>query len=63
METVPTERVRRLNASNVKGEKYVLYWMQSSHRVEFNLALEYAFSWADKLDKPLVVFFGLTPAK
>ena len=60
MDKVSTERVRRLNASNVKGEKYVLYWMQSSHRVEFNLALEYAFSWANKLDKPLVVFFGLT---
>jgi len=33
--------------------------MQSSQRTECNMALEYAVSWADKLDKPLVVFFGL----
>jgi deoxyribodipyrimidine photo-lyase len=52
--------VKRLSASDVKDRKYVLYWMQSSQRTECNMALEYAFSWADKLDKPLVVFFGLT---
>jgi deoxyribodipyrimidine photo-lyase len=57
---IPEERVKRLNASEVKDKKYVLYWMQSSQRTECNMALEYAVSWADKLSKPLVVFFGLT---
>jgi deoxyribodipyrimidine photo-lyase len=52
-------RVKRLNSLDVKNKKYVLYWMQSSHRVKRNMALEHAVSWADKLDKPLVVFFGL----
>ena len=57
---MPEERVKRLNASDVKNKKYVLYWMQSSQRTECNVALEYAVSWADKLGKQLVVFFGLT---
>jgi len=57
---LPKERVRRLNLSDVKDRKYVVYWMQSSHRTECNMALGYAISWANKLDKPLIVFFGLT---
>jgi deoxyribodipyrimidine photo-lyase len=57
---MPEERVKRLNASDVKDKKYVLYWMQSSQRTECNMALDYAVSWADKLSKQLVVFFGLT---
>ena len=52
--------MKLLNTADVKNGKYVLYWMQSSHRVECNMALEHAVSWADKLDKPLIVFFGLT---
>ncbi|NLE05123.1 MAG: deoxyribodipyrimidine photolyase [Crenarchaeota archaeon] len=34
--------------------------MQASQRVEGNLALEYAILKANSLNKPLVVFFGLT---
>ncbi len=60
MTRVPEERVKLLNTADVKNGKYVLYWMQSSHRVECNMALEHAVSWADKLDKPLIMFFGLT---
>jgi len=56
------ERVKRLNTSDVKNGRYVLYWMQSSQRTRCNMALEYAASWADKLNKPLVVFFGLVRA-
>jgi deoxyribodipyrimidine photo-lyase len=56
---LPEERIRRLNESEAKVGKYVLYWMQSSQRVKYNLALEYAISWAEKLRKPLLVFFGL----
>lgn len=54
------ERVKRLNTVDVKDRRFVLYWMQSSQRTQCNMALEYAVSWADKLGKPLVVFFGLT---
>ena len=59
MDRVPEARVRRLNVSDVKDGRFVLYWMQSSQRIECNMALEHAVSWADKLAKPLVVFFGL----
>lgn len=37
--------------------KFVLYWMQSSQRVSYNLALYEAISIANELKKPLVVFF------
>lgn len=33
--------------------------MQSSQRAEHNLALEYAIAQANRLDKPLVAFFGV----
>jgi len=34
--------------------------MQASHRTEYNHALKYAVLRANELDKPLVVYFGLT---
>jgi deoxyribodipyrimidine photo-lyase len=58
--TLFEDLVKRLNSSDVKDGQYVLYWMQSSQRTTCNLALDYAVSWANKLDKPLVAFFGLT---
>ncbi|MCW4010146.1 MAG: deoxyribodipyrimidine photo-lyase [Candidatus Bathyarchaeota archaeon] len=61
MFVLPEERVTRLNAADVADKRYVLYWMQSSQRTNCNMALEYAVSWANKLEKPLVTFFGLTP--
>lgn len=36
--------------------EYVLYWMQTSHRFQYNYALEYAVAWANKLDKPLLIY-------
>lgn len=56
---IQKERIRILNDKPLKDEKYVLYWMQASHRVEWNHALEYAVEKANKLKKPLVVYFGL----
>lgn len=38
----------------------MLYWMQASQRIEYNHALEYAIQQANELNKPLVVFFGIT---
>jgi deoxyribodipyrimidine photo-lyase len=58
---IPEERVRKLNQREIKDRRYVLYWMQSSQRVEYNFALAYAISKANKLNKPLIVFFGVTP--
>jgi len=53
------KRVKNLNKKTKKGD-FVLYWMQSAHRVENNWALTYAANQANKTDLPLVVFFGLT---
>ena len=59
---IPEQRVRTLNPNKTRNRRYVLYWMQSSQRIDYNLALEYAISEANRLNKPLVAFFGLTPA-
>jgi deoxyribodipyrimidine photo-lyase len=54
------ERVKALNANNLRNREYVVYWMQASQRAEDNHALEYAASRANKLNKPLITYFGLT---
>ena len=55
------ERIKQLNAKNTAMERpYVVYWMQSSQRAEYNHALEYAIRQANRLEKPLVVYFGIT---
>ena len=43
-----------------RGE-YVLYWMQSTQRLEDNWALRGATRLADRLDLPLLVYQGLDP--
>ncbi|MGV3709275.1 MAG: deoxyribodipyrimidine photo-lyase [Gemmatimonas sp.] len=45
---------------NPEGE-YVLYWMQSTHRIEENWALRAAIRAADRIGRPLVVHQGLDP--
>ena len=40
--------------------RYVLYWMQQSQRADFNPALELAVEFANALDLPVLVAFGLT---
>ena len=52
-------RVKILNTAAIKNGRYVLYWMQASQRSEYNHALEYAILKANKLHKPLIVFFGI----
>ena len=54
------ERIQTLNRKHIKDRKYVLYWMQASQRAEFNHALEYAVLQANQLNKPILVFFGIT---
>ena len=53
-------RAKMLNQENINNGKYVLYWMQASQRAEYNHALEYGIYKANKINKPLVVFFGIT---
>jgi deoxyribodipyrimidine photo-lyase len=52
--------VRFLNNKKVRNGEFVLYWMQSSQRVEDNWALSYATQAANSLGLPIVVYFGLT---
>ena len=47
--------LRNDNQPNEDGS-YVLYWMQVNRRFEYNYALDYAVAWANKLEKPLLVF-------
>ena len=54
------ERIQRLNCRPLIKGDYVIYWMQASQRAECNHALEYAIIQANELNKPLIVFFGVT---
>ncbi len=56
---IQDERVLELNDKDVQEGEYVLYWMQSSQRSEYNHALEHAALKANELEKPLLVAFGL----
>jgi deoxyribodipyrimidine photo-lyase len=53
-------RVKRLNDKNIRTGNFVLYWMQATQRAEYNHALEYSISKANKLNLPLLVYFGIT---
>jgi deoxyribodipyrimidine photo-lyase len=57
---IQKERIQFLNEKPVRSRDYLLYWMQASQREEYNHALEYAVEQANRLNKPLVVYFGLT---
>ncbi|MEG3225481.1 MAG: deoxyribodipyrimidine photolyase [Methanobacteriales archaeon Met13] len=57
---IQKERISLLNDEKTKKGNYVLYWMQASARAHYNHALEYAVKNANELDKPLMVYFGLT---
>ena len=49
------------NARSRPGGDYVLYWMQSTHRLQENWALRFATLQADRLGLPLIVHQGLDP--
>lgn len=59
---VKKERLKHINPfkENINAN-YVLYMMQSSQRVEYNYALEYALEIANLLKKPLIVGFTIIP--
>jgi deoxyribodipyrimidine photo-lyase len=58
MSIQPT-RIQPLNDADICKGDYVLYWMQQSQRADYNHALEYAVQQANKLDRRLLVAFGL----
>jgi deoxyribodipyrimidine photo-lyase len=58
-EALQKERIKPLNSATTRDGQYVVYWMQSSQRTEFNHALEYAVQKANELSLPLIVFFCL----
>jgi len=57
---VQPERIKILNDHKAAEGDYVVYWMQASQRTHYNHALLYAIKQANKLKKPLIVYFGLT---
>ena len=57
---IQKERIKILAKKDRQDRKYVLYWMQASQRTEYNHALEYAIQKSNELNKPLIVFFGIT---
>jgi deoxyribodipyrimidine photo-lyase len=57
---IQSERIKHLNKKPIADKKYVLYWMQQAQRSEYNHALEYAIEQANQLNKPVIVYFGLT---
>lgn len=57
MKNINSYRVFKRNEADPNSEgKYVVYWMQSARRFQYNFGLEYAVSWSNKLDKPLLIF-------
>lgn len=57
MENINSYRVFKRNENGVNPDGgYVLYWMQINRRFHYNFALEYAIGWANKLNKPLLIF-------
>lgn len=60
MNTIEKQRIHILNDCEYGRGNYVLYWMHSAVRVQYNHALIYAAGIANKLDLPLLVYFGLT---
>lgn len=59
MASVHPARIHFLTDADPHDGDYVLYWMQSSVRSNFNPALEFAISEANRLNTRLLVCFGL----
>lgn len=54
---VPAIRISRRNDQKIRDDgDFVLYWMVAQRRLIDNFALQRACWWAEKLDKPLVIF-------
>lgn len=56
---IESERIQHLNSKPVLDRENVIYWMQSSQRLLYNHAFEYAIQKSTELNKNLIVFFGI----
>ena len=56
---IQSTRIKTLNDADICKGDYVLYWMQQSQRAACNHALEFAVEQANKLNRMLLVVFGL----
>ena len=56
---IQRERIEPLNARPLQQGRYVLYWMQTAQRCEYNHALEYAIGQGNQARLPVVVLFCL----
>lgn len=54
---VPAQRIRRLNdGSTMRADgRFVVYWMTSARRLEYNFALQHAVDCCRELRRPLVI--------
>ncbi|MBT8335428.1 MAG: deoxyribodipyrimidine photolyase [Gemmatimonadetes bacterium] len=60
MTFVPDARVSALNDAGLRGDgDFVLYWMVTQRRLEWNYALDQAVGYARKLGVPLVILEAL----
>lgn len=60
MNSVPALRIHTVNNAEASNSgDYVLYWMISFRRTQFNFSLQRAVEWARKLNKPLVILEAL----
>lgn len=60
MDRVPEIRIRQANGSNATADgEFVLYWMISARRGDWNFGLQRAVEWATELNKPLVILEAL----
>ncbi|MFO8077362.1 MAG: deoxyribodipyrimidine photo-lyase [Thermoplasmatota archaeon] len=57
---IEPERITKLNETRETKQDFVIYWMQQSQRTHDNHALEFAAQKANDLNKPLLVYFGIT---
>lgn len=54
-------RIKKLNSKSENSSgKFVAYIMEASQRAFYNHALEFAISYANSLNKPLIVIYNLT---
>lgn len=58
--SIHLERLCNLNKQPQRKSGYVLYWMQSAQRINYNHALIYAIEIANKYNADLVVYFTIT---
>ena len=57
---IQPQRILHRNNKAIQNRKFVLYWMQTAQRSDYNHALEYAIVQANQQKKPVLVAFSIT---